>query len=460
MTPRQAAQYLHSFIDFEHSLHQLSAEDFKLDRMVRLLETVDRPQDQLRVVHVAGSKGKGSTSAMVAQILSAAGYKVGLYTSPHIHSFHERIRILGDDQRSAGPGLFPDAVTDEELAALLSEYQVRIEAVRENPVFGRVTYYEVLTALAFLFFVRQKTDIAVLETGLGGRLDATNVGPSEVAVITPIGLEHTQILGDTLAEIAGEKAAIIKDRRQAVIIAPQPPEVAAVVEARCRSFSISPVYVRKNMINAAAMELQGQIISVQTNARQYAGLRINLAGEHQQVNALTAIHVVEALDQGGLPVPEEAVYRGLAAVRWPIRFEVVGRQPDVIIDAAHSVESMRELAKTVRALLDGRRIYMIAGVSSDKRIGAMCTEIGQMADVLYLTKADHPRAYTFGTDDVERYFSGVSPVFTENVQQAVARARQEAAATDVILITGSIFVASEARRIWNADGCDVSRSGS
>lgn len=459
MIPPQAAQYLHTFINFEHSLHHLSADHFKLDRMVRLLEAVDRPQDHLRVVHVAGSKGKGSTSAMVAHILAEAGYKVGLYTSPHIYTFHERIRILGDDRRPAGHGLFPDAVTDEELAALLSEYRDRIEVVRDNSVLGRVTYYEVLTALALLFFMRQKTDVTVLETGLGGRLDATNVAPSQVAVITPIGLEHTQILGDTLAKIAVEKAAIIKSR-QAVIIAPQSPEVAAVLEARCRSFSILPVYVRPNMITAAAMEMQGQVISVQTAARCYSGLRINLTGEHQQVNALTAIHVAEALNREGLPVPREAVCRGLAAVHWPIRFERVGRQPDVIIDAAHSVESIRELAKTVRALLKGRRIYLIAGVSSDKQIGPMCAVIGQLADVLYLTKADHPRAYEFNAEDVERYFSGVPTVITANVPQAVARARAEATATDVILITGSIFVASEARLAGNTDGHDLLRSGS
>lgn len=447
MTPRQATQYLRSFIDYEHTLHQIRAEQFKLERMERLLDAVGRPHHKLRAVHVAGSKGKGSTCAMIAQILKAAGYRVGLYTSPHIHTYFERIRILDADREPLSHSLFPDSITPEELASLLTDYQDDIDAVRDSERNGRLTFYEVFTALALLHFERRETDVVILETGLGGRLDATNAVPAKIAVITPIGLEHTHILGDTLAAIAAEKAAIIKPG-QIVIVAPQQPEAMAVIEQQCAACAIHPSIINSAQIECARMDFDGQQVTMNTGTAKYPDLHIKLTGRHQQINALTALQVVEGLNREGLPVSNDAVYAGLSNVPWPIRFEVVAHRPEVILDAAHSLESLQELHKTLDALRGERRIRVVFGVSKDKNIPAMCAQIKSWAETVYLTAANHPRAHPFSSQEAEQYFTGRSVVIIPDVHRAVEQAVQESNREDIIVITGSLFVASQVRGIW------------
>ena len=221
---------------------------FKLDRARYLLELLGNPQDQLKIIHVAGSKGKGSTCALTASVLRAAGYRVGLYTSPHLNNCRERIRVLGPlHPPSADEDIFPDMISEQELCAMLEAIKPCVARLHNEETFVGLSFFELFTALAFYHFHQARVDWVVLETGMGGRLDATNVAPSKICVITPISLEHTQYLGDTIAKIAGEKAAIIKDPLAKVVIAPQEPAARDVLEKRCVEFSIRPIWIGRDI---------------------------------------------------------------------------------------------------------------------------------------------------------------------------------------------------------------------
>lgn len=445
MTPQQAKTYLNSFIDLEQSLGQLTNKEFKMERVYKLLAALGNPHQHLRAVHIAGSKGKGSTSVMVAHILKEAGYKVGLYTSPHVNTYNERIRILGQGFGSAQNDIFPDCITDEQLARVLTDIALMIEPVRQDQTHGRLTFYEVFTALAFYFFNQERVDFVVLETGLGGRLDATNAVDSMVAVITPISLEHTHILGDTLGKIAFEKAAIIK-RRQDVVIAPQQPDAMRVILKQCELFNIMPVDIKKDVIIRKVKQgLQNQVIHVTTGRGDYQNLEILLLGDHQGSNAAAAISVVELIKDKGFFISADAIYQGLKSAFWPIRFEIIKNNPLVILDAAHNEDSMLRLVETVGSFFGNRKVQLILGVSNDKKITEICRAANQMAGRVYITKANHKRAYEFGQEEAIHLFPGNIVIKTDSVTQAVKTALAESSEEDVILITGSIFVASEAR---------------
>ncbi|MCA9404120.1 MAG: bifunctional folylpolyglutamate synthase/dihydrofolate synthase [Candidatus Omnitrophica bacterium] len=448
MTPPHTAIYLNSFIDYERDLQRRSPQDFKLGRMRRLLQEVGNPQDRLLAVHIAGSKGKGSTCAMLAHILKAAGYRTGLYTSPHIDTYHERIRVLGGEG-PASPGLFADCIRDEVLEDVLADYREAFESLRDTEAYGRLTFYEVFTAVALLHFVRCGVDVAVLETGLGGRLDATNTVPARAAVITAIGLEHTAILGETLAAIAAEKAAIIKSGQQ-VIVAPQEASAAAVIHEHCAAVGVTPRLVRPEMVRVGSSTTTGQVISVNSGEAEYPDLRLALSGLPQQINAATAICTAECLKTVGLSVSREAIDNGLAGVRWPLRFERVGTAPEVIIDAAHSRESLEALKLTLHQLLPGKRIVAVIGMSADKNPARLCPVIAQFADHVFLTAADHPRAYRFQAGDAGRLFAGGTAQCVDGLNEALDRALVTAGPDGVVIVTGSLFIAAQARRRWAA----------
>lgn len=446
MTPAESAAYLNSFIDYEHDLHQRTVKDFKLDRMFALLEAVGNPQQRLLAVHVAGSKGKGSTCAMLANILSASGYTTGLYTSPHIDSYHERIRVLGDKTGAvAGRGIFNDSIRDEDLTALIAQYKDRIEHIRRDADLGRLTFYEVFTALALLYFEQRHIDVVVLETGLGGRLDATNTVPARVAVITPVGLEHTAILGETLAAIAAEKAAIIKEGQE-VVIAPQAPEADEVIEKRCAACGITARRVHPGMWEPVSAGPFDQIIHVRSPREEYRDLRLGLTGSFQRMNAVTAICAAESLSRFGITVSREGVTGGLGAGGWPLRFEYREGTPVVILDGAHSIESMYELKKALAEIFPQRRVHAVIGMSAGKNREAMCRIIGEFAHAVYLTAADHPRAHRFSLSEGQRLFPGMAVSVSDGVRAAMKSAGEAARADDLVLVTGSLYAAAEARR--------------
>jgi len=287
MTFQEAQQYLDSFINHETHLGQVDPASFKTKRVKQLLEHLGCPHKDLKIIHVAGSKGKGSVCVLTASILQACGYKVGLYTSPHVNHYRERIRVL-NPKSTPGVGLgcsdiFPDCISEEELCSTLAEMRPAVEKTRLQKGLETLTFFEVYTALALCYFQKQKTDFAVLETGLGGRLDATNAADSIVAAITPISLEHTKILGDTITKIAQEKAAIIKDHRQKVVIGIQDAGAEKVLEKRCREFAIDPIWVKDHVTcEAISKDIDQQMFHLTTPKMTYGHLQIPLLGKHQR----------------------------------------------------------------------------------------------------------------------------------------------------------------------------------
>jgi dihydrofolate synthase/folylpolyglutamate synthase len=266
MDSHQTQQYLESFINHEIHLDQARSSAFKLERVQRLLKNLGDPQDHLKVIHVAGTKGKGSICALTANILKESNYRVGLYTSPHINDMRERIRILAKAPMNSNSGdIFPDMISNRELADVLGEIKPLIEQSKIEEEIGRLSFFEVFTALALYYFRQQKVDFVVLETGLGGRLDATNAAPSLIAVIAPISLEHTHILGNTISDITKEKAAIIKERKQNVIISPQDDQAKEILKNRCSQFDIDPVWTSEQAKSTLiSQSVNGQVIDIST----------------------------------------------------------------------------------------------------------------------------------------------------------------------------------------------------
>ena len=452
MTPLLAEQYLDSFIDHEIHLGRVKASSFKLGRVEQLLKELGSPGKNLKVIHVAGSKGKGSIAAVIASILRAAGYSVGLYTSPHLNNYRERIRVLEPKltpgvSLGGGGDIFPDCIGEDELGAVVNEIKPAVERVRVREGLGLLSFFEVYTALALYYFDQRGVDVVVLETGLGGRLDATNAVASLVAVIAPVSLEHTAILGDTIGKIAAEKAGIIKARGQKVVIAPQEYETREVLDGRCRQFGIDPVRVDGTVrFNAVTQGIEGQTFDLTTARRVHEALRLPLVGKHQRQNAAAAICAVEELEDLGWTIPPGAVGQGCAGVFWPGRMEVAARSPLVVLDSAHNAASAVVLSETVREVLDGKEIVLVVGVSADKDKKAICDALAGIARKVIFAKADHPRA-----DDIEG---------AVDVKTALEAARAAAGREGAVLVTGSIFVVCEARKLLTGDVCfrDVCKS--
>ncbi|MEI6438301.1 MAG: folylpolyglutamate synthase/dihydrofolate synthase family protein [Candidatus Omnitrophota bacterium] len=438
--------YLNSFTNWEPRLDQAGVSSFSIDRMIPLLRIFRHPESKLRFAHIAGSKGKGSTAAFLASIVRAAGYRVGLYTSPHLYSVRERIRVLAPDVQPAGP--FEGMIPQEDLDELLRSHQGEIDALRGSGT--DITYYELLTALAVVYFARQKVRLVVLETGLGGRLDATNYFETSVCGITPIGLEHTVILGGTLELIAAEKAAIIKEDSQSVVVAPQAPGAMGVIEARCREFGISPSVIGRDIaVTVKSQDIDGAVFSVE-GRRSYRDLSTSLIGRHQAANAAMAIAMAEDLEVFSLALSEEAVARGVKEACWPARFEIVSRDPFVVVDCAHTVESAAALAQTVAEVFPGRRVTLVFGSSTDKDTAGMARALAPVVERVIFTKSPHSRASDPQQLAGAGLFPGLPAMVSANVAEALQEARSQAGRDGLVLVCGSVFVAAEATRVFRS----------
>lgn len=455
-----AVEWLMSFADFERgSGPRRSKGDFALDRIRSILRRLGDPQHGRTTIHIAGSKGKGSTAAIIESVLRAAGFKTGLFTSPHLHDFTERIRMLGAP--------LPEA----EFARLCEQIRHVIEAeLHDDP--GHISTFEILTALSFHAFHAHDVDVQIVEVGLGGRLDSTNVfSRTDIAVITSLSYEHTDILGDKITQIASEKAGIISAACRQVILAPQRyADAAAVIRNAADDVPVPLVDVGADyQAESAGVESWGQWFrlrrrSPRSGEQPQSMHLLPLLGRHQIDNAVTAIASIDALvDQGSVAVPSEALHKGLATVRWPARLESFelpesisshspAGPPRVVIDGAHNAESVQRALDACREYFPHETLHVIFGVLGDKALQDMANIIQTRSENIYATTSDHPRARS--PEQVADAFPAAD--WTGDVavhadpRSALEAAGQRARADDLILVLGSLSLAADTRRFLSA----------
>lgn len=446
-----ALAYIEAFIDYERSPDfSRQARLYNLNRISLLLKRLGNPHDRLQVIHIAGSKGKGSTAALVASVLTHAGYKTGLFTSPHLITPRERCRIDGE------------LISEADVAFYIQKIKPAIETVSTSE-FGRVSFFEIYTALAFTYFADKATDFAVIEVGLGGRLDATNVVKPVATVITPIALEHTAILGETYTKIAAEKAEIIKEGCP-LALAPQHSEAQAVFEkvASKRKASIvaakthdvetdHPVSTSQLLQNADGIPIAQQF-DVETDSERYSQLTIPLLGHHQFVNATTAIAAIECLKQGGYAIPKNSVYAGFKNVQWHGRIQRIMSSPLVVLDGAHSPVSMEALCLTLRESFRYTQAIFIVSLMKDKNLKSIGDIISKTADTVIATQvSENPRVMT--AEAIQDAWSGTCEKITicPNPEKAIAGALASASPTDLICITGSLYLVGQGLKIFKSN---------
>jgi len=423
--------YLHSLTDYEkRRIERYSPETLDLTRVNRLLDALGQPHTRFPSVHIAGTKGKGSTAALIESSLRAAELRTGLYTSPHLHTFRERIQVDGQ------------LIEREDVVTLVEEVRRAIEHV------PGITTFEAITAVGFLAFSRADVDIAVVEVGLGGRLDATNVIQPEVSVITSLSLDHTYLLGDTLAEIAYEKGGIVKPDVP-VVVAPQRTEALEVLK-RIGEKRGAPVQVVGEdwTYEPGPTELGGQsfIISNTTSHSQLEGeYWIPLLGRHQLENSATAIAALDVLRQEGYDISAEAVRDGLRGVHWPGRMEVLSQEPLIVADCAHNPYSAKTLREAVKDWFPNRRWVLIYGASADKDIPGMLKALLPICDYVIVTRSEHPRAVSPVELADQVADAGGGAEISVNVPKAIQRGLDVLKPGQGLLVTGSIFLVAEAR---------------
>lgn len=444
---QEILDYLYSFVDYSLSRTiRYSPEKFDLTRMRAFIDRLGNPDQDYPSIHIAGTKGKGSVAAICASTLQSAGYRVGLYTSPHLHDYAERIQINGA------------SIPHAALVNLVDELRPQIEAI------PKLTTFEITTALAFVYFSRQSVDAAVVEVGLGGRLDSTNVIVPRVSVITSISYDHTNLLGDSLTEIAGEKAGIIKPYVP-VVLAPQVDEARMVIERVAGECSAPLIRIGYDYLyTPVSHSLDGQVIQIWTPPEQPmidayiesggtlewepTRLSIPLLGYHQVENAVTAYAALQVFRQNGQPLSNAELSTGFAQTHWPGRFEVLNHKPVIIVDSAHNRDSARKLRLTLDDYFPGKEIILVFGASEDKDIHGMFAELMPRVGEVIATQSYHPRAIDPNPlVDLAHQF-GLPARIIPDVADALMAAVQSAGDERLVLVTGSIFVVAGAREAW------------
>ena len=433
MEYRQALDKLLSLTDLERVTGRTQGTGrYNLDRIGLLLERLDNPHLKTPTVHITGTKGKGSTAAMITSVLAAQGYRPGLFTSPHLHTFRERIQLNGEP------------ISESDFAALLEAVWPEVEAINSDGSLGEVTTFELLTAMAFLHFHRQGAGFQVIEVGLGGRLDSTNLVQPQLSVITSISLDHTRILGDTLEKIAFEKAGIIKQDTP-VVTSPQKEEAMRVLRDVARKRDARLIQAGEEcQARRVSHHLGGQTIDMVTPWGEFR-LRIPLLGEHQVENAVTALVSLHVLNETGFAVSGDSISRGFDSMAWPCRMEVLSREPLLVADGAHNPYSAGILRRALEEYLDYRRLIYVVGLSNDKNVEGIVSELAQNAGLVIAAKSRHPRAVP--PQEVARLFAqhGAEAVTSNTVADAVKLVLSQAGEGDLIVASGSLFVAAEVR---------------
>ena len=397
-----------------------------LARSRELLGLLGDPQKKLKFVHIAGTNGKGSTAAMLAAVLQSAGYRTGLYTSPHLLRFHERMRVNGEE------------IDDKSLITLTNTVRRAAAQMREMP-----TGFEIMTAIAFLYFVQERCDIVSLEVGLGGRIDSTNVIPApEVCVVMNIGLEHTAILGDTLEKIAAEKCGIIKRGAHAVLFG-QTEGVEAVAREKCTQEGVALTVTAQEKLERISSSLDGQVFKY----RGRGPYHLRLLGEYQLLNALTVIDTCTALrSRGWEKLTDEAIDSGLSAARWPGRLELLRRSPDFIVDGAHNPQCVDALMDSLAALYSGKKLIFLTGVLRDKDWQQMLRRALPLAKAFVVITP--PSARALDENELAGWLraQGIEAIPAAGTDDGVRRALAIAGKDDAICSWGSLYFTGEVRK--------------
>lgn len=425
MTYEDALQYLEQT--------QLRGSYLGLEKISQVLDRLGNPEKQLRFVHVAGTNGKGSTAALLDSCLRQAGYRVGLYTSPHLVRYNERFKVNGQE------------ISDARLLSATERVKAVLDELDQSP-----TQFELLTCIGFCCFLEEACDIVVLEVGLGGRSDTTNVIPvPEAAVITRIGLEHTEILGDTLEKIAAEKAGIIKPGGT-VILGDPTPEVLTVVETVCREQGAELRLSDPAEAQPLSHSLEGQTFAW----KQYPSVTLSLLGDHQLQNGCTALTTLLALRERGWNLPDEAILEGFRTARWPGRFECLSHSPTVILDGGHNQQCAEAIAAALHTYFPGRKCTFLIGVMADKNFTGIFNALLPLAERVLAVTPDSPRALTADRlcQRLREEYGFEQTVPCPSLEEALQTLLASAGPEDLICICGSLYLVGDVRRLLLAQG--------
>ena len=439
----KALSYLESFVDYERKApEKYDKRTYSLARTKKLLNYLGSPHNSIKAIHIAGTNGKGSTGAMLTSILKESNLRAGFYSSPHLVSFRERIRI-GEE-----------LISEEEICTLLKDVKAAVEKLKKHSS-ETPSFFEVYTALAFLYFANKEVDFAVLEVGMGGRLDATNVVKPEVSVFTDIDIDHTGELGTTRLEIAREKSGIIK-QGVPVITTAQEEDVLSVIFETCKEKNCAMTEVRMGNdspgvtglrrihLEEKAVSLEGCKFRAYGTQNSYGVLSTSLLGAHQIPNAGLALCCAEHLG-----IVSDCIERGLGNTVWPGRIQLFPGNPPILLDGAHNPSAAGSLASTIKRLFPGKKVILIFGVCSDKDINGVGKELFPVADKIIFTKADNPRAA--GPSYLKKAFARFdgNMQVTDSSVSALKTALSESSANDLICVAGSFFLVGEILRHIN-----------
>jgi dihydrofolate synthase/folylpolyglutamate synthase len=437
-----AHRYLLDRVDVERiSPSRLEADTLKLDRMFALMGLLDNPQRAIRTVHIAGTKGKGSTCEMTAACLEACGYTVGIYTSPHLLDIRERIRI---NREPIGAEAFV------QVAQRVADAAANLEETDGEP-----TFFELMTAMAFVHFADEAVDVGVIEVGLGGRLDSTNIITPEVAAVTSISLDHMHILGNTIEKIAREKAGIFKRGVPAVTIK-QADSVLEVLRAYAAEVEAPFQVVGTDIDISIRFEAAGSLgphhrVSLSSPRNEFDHLAVPLRGEHQAWNCVLALAILDKLCERGFKTPPSKVTQGLATVQMPGRLETVSTSPRIVLDGAHNGESIKCMMKAIAAHVPGESMVVVFGCAADKDIDGMLKEVGAAADKVIFTRVPGNTRAADPKDLARKLAeSGKMSQVADDVAHALTLAKKAVGREDLICVTGSLYLVAEAKKLLTA----------
>jgi len=434
MTYDEALEYLNTFLDYEKVMRYPYESAYKLQRMRQLCSFVNDPQAKLQYLHIGGTKGKGSVSAMTESILRQSNLKTGLYTSPHLSCVRERIQIDGEP------------ISEDDFAGFVNVIKRSLQNQKVNPRHGTFTYFELMTCIAFLAFAEHQVDIAILEVGLGGRLDATNVVTPLVVGLAPISFDHLSILGITIERIAREKCGIIKEGVP-VISGPQLEIVNEVIQGFCKAKKASLKRVGKDIevTRTTQGERDYHFFCQGPWKSRYEGLELGLLGAHQIENAGIAIGMIEALKEQGFCVSPVHVRKGLKEMTWPGRIEQVSQHPQIVLDGAQNAASSQALAQTLKEHFRYKKLILILGISQDKDFEGVGKSLCVLADEVIFTESHHTRSASANFLDAYLGHLCKRRKTRGSVSEAIEEACQSAGPDDLILVTGSLYLVGEAR---------------